>query len=72
MKIEPIKKSQFEEILHEIVASKRKVFKEVNSALIELYFNIGKYISIKINSNSWGKSIVKRTCKILKRKRTEH
>ena len=68
MKIEPTKKSQFEEILHEIVASKRKVFKEVNSALIELYFNIGKYISIKINSNSWGKSIVKELADYLKEK----
>jgi len=39
--------NSFNEILTLIQQSKRKVYKQANSTLIELYWNLGKFISQK-------------------------
>lgn len=49
----------FDEVLELIVTSKVKVFKQINSELISLYWDIGEYISNKIKSDGWGKNTVK-------------
>lgn len=49
---------QFEAILQMITAAKEKVVFAVNKELIELYWNIGQYISEQVNSSDWGKGIV--------------
>lgn len=49
MKIE----QQFIEIRSLIIQAKENSFKAVNTELIYLYWNIGKYISNKINSSEW-------------------
>ena len=39
--------TNFEEIIHLINTSKQKAYEQVNTILIELYWNIGQYISTK-------------------------
>lgn len=51
--------TNFNEIINLITSSKQKAYAQVNSTLIELYWNIGKYISTKTIKENWGKSVVK-------------
>ncbi len=50
---------QFTEIHQLINKAKAKAFKAVNTELINLYWEIGKYISNKLANQEWGKGIVK-------------
>jgi predicted nuclease of restriction endonuclease-like (RecB) superfamily len=63
-----IQKSSFDEVILLIETSKQKVFSQVNSALIELYWNIGEYISNKTFQENWGKSVVKELSLFIKQK----
>ncbi len=56
---ENLSTTNFEEIIHLINTSKQKAYEQVNTILIELYWNIGQYISTKTIKENWGKSIVK-------------
>lgn len=49
---------QFIEIRELIQKAKEKVFRYVNTELIDLYWNIGKYISAKTGNNEWGTNVV--------------
>jgi hypothetical protein len=49
---------QFEEITLLIKAARQQAFNEVNRRLIELYWEVGKYISEQTKNGGWGKSIV--------------
>ncbi len=51
--------NHFIEIYRLINKSRTKALTAVNTELIDLYMEIGKYISIKISNEEWGKSIVK-------------
>ena len=51
-------KRQFVEIRNMIKQAKTRAFKAVNAELIELYWNIGEYISDKVKKSDWGKSVV--------------
>ncbi len=57
---------QFVEIAELIQDARNRALTVVNRQLIELYWEIGKYISQKIEDNSWGKSIVKSLSAFLK------
>ena len=50
---------QFTEIQQLINRAKAKAFNAVNTELISLYWEIGKYISNKVANQEWGKGIVK-------------
>ncbi len=50
---------QFLEIQSLIQKAKTNALRTVNTALIDLYWEIGKYVSNKITTSEWGKSIVK-------------
>ena len=52
-------KTNFNKVLSTIQNSKHKALKQVNNTLIELYWEIGQYISTKTIKENWGKSIVK-------------
>ncbi len=52
------KNYEFDEIVAIIDQARQKAFRAVNRELIEMYWQIGKYISEKVKSNAWGKSIV--------------
>ncbi len=49
---------QFSEIRKIIKKAKKDAFKSVNTVLIDLYREIGGYVSKKVNSSEWGKSVV--------------
>jgi predicted nuclease of restriction endonuclease-like (RecB) superfamily len=50
---------QFEKILELIYSARKKAILSVNKELIELYWNIGSYISLKVTDSEWGMSVVK-------------
>lgn len=49
---------QFDEVISTINQAKRRSYQNLNKELISLYWDIGMYISNKVNKNLWGKSIV--------------
>ncbi len=58
---------QFIEIRDIINQAKEKAFSAVNTELINLYWNVGKYISEKINKSEWGKGVVNNLSDYLRR-----
>lgn len=56
----------YNEILTLIHSAKQKAFAQVNSTLIELYWNVGQYISTKTTKENWGKSVVKELAEYIK------
>ncbi len=48
----------FSEIINLIKQSRSKAIRAINAELIDLYWNIGKYISKKIDMAEWGDSVV--------------
>ena len=58
----------FQTVLSQIQNAKQKAFSSVNTILIELYWEIGKYISTKTTQENWGKSVVKELATFLKEK----
>ncbi|MFZ3132139.1 MAG: PDDEXK nuclease domain-containing protein [Desulfosporosinus sp.] len=49
----------FGEILTIIEKARENTFRAVNREFISMYWDIGKYISEKVKSSGWGKSVVK-------------
>lgn len=58
--LETVHKDGFEHILEQIQSSKLQAHAQINRALVELYWNIGKYISNKVQKKSWGKATVEK------------
>lgn len=58
MKIEKQHIQQFQSVQKYIQTAKRKAHKAINTALIDLYWNIGAFVSNKIQTSEWGKSVV--------------
>ncbi|WP_433765795.1 PDDEXK nuclease domain-containing protein [Flavobacterium ginsenosidimutans] len=50
--------NQFIDILNLIKKSRFKALKAVNTELIDLYWNVGEYISQRLESEEWGLSVV--------------
>jgi predicted nuclease of restriction endonuclease-like (RecB) superfamily len=48
----------FKEVLQLISSSKERAYQAVNTVLMELYWQIGEYISRKINTAEWGDGVV--------------
>ena len=59
--------SDFESIIAIIEQSKMRAIKAVNAEMIEMYWQIGKYLSEKTKSEGWGKSVVRDFADFLKR-----
>jgi predicted nuclease of restriction endonuclease-like (RecB) superfamily len=51
-------KHQFSDIIQLIKQSREKTLRIVNAALIELYWNVGEYLYVKIASAEWGDAVV--------------
>ncbi|WP_026474896.1 PDDEXK nuclease domain-containing protein [Alkaliflexus imshenetskii] len=51
---------QFSEIQSLIITTKQRIYHSVNTALIDLYWQIGAYVHNKIKSSEWGKSVVQK------------
>ena len=58
---------QFSEVLRAIKKAREKVYKQLNRSLIELYWEIGKYISEKVEKEKWGKSVVEELSKYIQK-----
>jgi predicted nuclease of restriction endonuclease-like (RecB) superfamily len=58
----------FEEVLNLIQSTRLKVAKTVNHELITLYWEVGKYISNKVESAEWGDGIVENLASFLEEK----
>jgi len=58
----------FNEILSQIQTSKQKAYAQVNTTLVELYWNIGKYISDEVQQKRWGRNTVKNLSLFIKEK----
>ena len=50
--------AHFSQVTHIIREARFDALKAVNTKLIALYWNIGKYISDRVADNGWGKSVV--------------
>ncbi|MFN5925550.1 MAG: YhcG family protein [Pseudanabaena sp.] len=57
--------SEFSDVLKQIQESRQKVFAHINTALIDLYWQIGQIISQKVSSEAWGKSVVSELAKYI-------
>ncbi len=58
MKIIKLLDSQFGEVVHLIKKARFNALRSVNQELIELYWQIGSYISARVESEEWGKGVV--------------
>jgi len=59
--------NSFNEILTLIQQAKQKVYKQANSILMELYWDVGHYISDKTTNERWGKGTVKELAEYIKK-----
>ncbi|WP_241279504.1 PDDEXK nuclease domain-containing protein [Chryseobacterium cucumeris] len=50
---------RFADIIELITRSRNNAIRKVNEELIDLYWNIGEYISRKVELSEWGQSVVK-------------
>lgn len=56
--IQHTQENAFTEVVRLINSSKERAYKAVNSVLINLYWQIGEYISCKIKTAEWGDAVV--------------
>ncbi len=49
----------FVEVVNLIQAARQKAYQAVNTALVGLYWQVGEYVSRKVEADDWGKSTVK-------------
>ena len=57
--------NRFTDIIHLIKQSRQNAIRFVNAELINLYWNIGEYISKKIEQSEWGDSVVTELAKFI-------
>ncbi len=62
------KEIDFNEVVVLIQSSKEQAFSQVNTTLMSLYWNIGKYLNHKTTKENWGKSIVAELSNFIKQK----
>ena len=56
----------FNEVLSLIQKAKRQVYRQANSTLITLYWDLGAYISNKTTKENWGKGVVRALAEFIK------
>lgn len=50
--------NDFQDVLTKIKSARQKAYAQVNETLLQLYWDIGKYISFKVREKAWGKGVV--------------
>ncbi len=70
-KIITLKEKDFFEVISLIQHAKERALLSVNVELIELYWNVGKYISQKIQRAEWGEFVVKELSKFISKNHPE-
>lgn len=56
--MQPVQKFDFAEVVHLIENARQRAYQAVNTTLIELYWQIGAYISTKLEAAEWGDAVV--------------
>ena len=51
--------SAFNEVISIIDSARESAFRAVNRELINMYWDIGEYVSRRVSEGGWGKSVVK-------------
>jgi predicted nuclease of restriction endonuclease-like (RecB) superfamily len=64
-------KKEFSDIIYLIKQSRSNAIRAINSELIDLYWNIGKYINQKIDKAEWGDSVVLELAKYIQQNEPE-
>ena len=54
------KTPDFAEITRLIESARQRAYRAVNTALIELYWQVGAYLSAKIKAAEWGEGVIDR------------
>ena len=49
---------QFDEVIHIIDNARNRAMKAINAELIQMYWEIGAYVSGRVKDGGWGKSVV--------------
>lgn len=62
-----INTSRFADVVEMIRSTRNQVFRMANTALIDLYWKVGKYLSVKISSAEWGEGVVKQLAEHIRR-----
>ncbi|MEA3450551.1 MAG: PDDEXK nuclease domain-containing protein [Bacteroidota bacterium] len=57
--------NDFNYIVDLISTAKQKAYQSVNKQLIELYWQIGKYLYLRVENEEWGKSVIKELSKFI-------
>ena len=65
--IEKIKVEQFAEVVSMIQQTKANVISIANTASIDLYWKVGKYISDKLIVSEWGDGVVKQLAEYIEK-----
>jgi predicted nuclease of restriction endonuclease-like (RecB) superfamily len=60
--------TQFIEVIQLINKARSNAFQAVNTEMINLYWNIGEYISKRVEVQAWGKSVVTQLAKYIEKK----
>jgi predicted nuclease of restriction endonuclease-like (RecB) superfamily len=60
-----VRKQEFTDVIRLIQQSKWGAIQSVNKELINLYWNVGQYISQRIEQSDWGQSVVKELAEYL-------
>ena len=52
------KEKKFVKVLRKIHQSRYQAYQQVNTVLVELYWNIGRYITTQVKQAGWGKGVI--------------
>jgi len=63
--------TRFTDIIQLIKRARTNAIKAVNAELINLYWNVGEYISKRVESSEWGQSVVKELAEHIQRNEPE-
>ncbi|MCI0490232.1 MAG: PDDEXK nuclease domain-containing protein [Blastocatellia bacterium] len=63
----PDLESSFAEVVDLIQRARQQAFQTVNTVLIDLYWRIGQYISLKLEATAWGEGVVEQLARYIKR-----
>lgn len=63
--------AEFVEVVRLIEAARQRAFQAVNTALIDLYWRVGEYISRKIETAAWGEAVVEQLAAFIKSRHPE-
>ena len=61
------RKSEFAEIVTMIREARHKAYHAANTSLIELYWQIGEYLSDKVTRANWGQSVIRQLAEYIRK-----